>query len=161
MSLVERFRDLLASLEPASEAPDGSEAERLRVATAALMVRVVEADGVVRDSERARLRDLLRETHDLDGAGVEALVEAGRAADHGATDLYEHTSLLRRSMEMEERVRLVTLLFELAYADRTLHEGEDVTVKRIAELMGVDARERVLARREVAERIGASVTPES
>ena len=158
MPLLDRFRDLLASLEP--EEDEADETERHRIAVSALMFRVVDADGTVRESERRRLRDLLAETYGRDAAGVEALAEAGRTADHGATDLYEHTSLLRRSLEMEERVRLIELLFELAYADQSLHEGEDATVKRIADLLGVDPRDRVLARRAVAERTGASITPE-
>ena len=158
--LFDRVRELLAGLAPEDEgAPD--EAEARRVAVAALMFRVVDADGTVRESEATRLREVLAESYGLDAARADALAEAGRAADHGATDLYEHTSLLRRSLEMEERVRLIELLFELAYADDSLHEGEDATVKRIAELLGVDARERVLARRAVAERRGASVTPEN
>ena len=155
--LLDRFRELLTGFETEDE-PD--ERESRRIAVAALMYRVVDADGTIRESELARLNELLRETYGLDEAGASALLSAGRDADHGATDLYEHTSTLRRSLEMDERVRLVELLFELAYADESLHEGEDATVKRIAELLGVDARDRVLARREVAERHGASVLPD-
>ena len=155
--LLDRFREFVAGVETHSE-PD--EREQRRVAVSALMFRVIDADGTVRDSEEARLREILSETYGLDAEGVEALARAGREADHGATDLYEHTSLLRRSLEMDERVKLIELLFELAYADQSLHEGEDATVKRIAELMGVDARDRVLARREVAERNDASVLPD-
>ena len=155
--LLDRLRDLVGGFEDASDAPD--EAERLRVSMAALMVRVIEADGKVTDAERAELRRALAEATGLDDAGIAALAEAGRAADHGATDLYEHTSLLRREVEMERRVHLVGMLYELAFADDALHEGEDATVERIASLLGVDPRDRVLARKAAADRRGASPIP--
>ena len=155
--VFDRLRDLVGGFAPASDAPD--EDERLRVATAALMVRVIEADGKVTETERAELRRALTEATGLDDAELDALAEAGRAADHGATDLYEHTSLIRRAVDMEMRVRLVGMLYELAFADDELHEGEDATVERIASLLGVDPRDRVLARKAAADRRGTSPLP--
>ena len=155
--LLDRLRDLVGSFEAEPDAPD--ETERLRIAMAALMVRVIEADGKVTQSERAGLRRALAEVTGLDEAGIERLAEAGRSADHGATDLYEHTSLIRRAVEMERRVHLVGLLYELAFADDSLHEGEDATLERIASLLGIDPRDRVLARKAAAESRGASPLP--
>ena len=153
--VLDRVRDFLLGLAaPDDEQPD--EAERLRIARTALMFRVIDADGKVLDEESEALRDTLARTYGLDGDGVDELVRLGQRADHGATDLYEHTSLIRRVTDMEERERLVEVLFELAYADEELHEGEDATVKRISDLLGVDPRARVLARKNVADRHGLS-----
>ena len=129
----------------------------LRIARVALLIRVIDADGRTLPEEREAMMTVLREAYALDSDGLARLVEAGQRADHGATDLYEHTSLIRRSTSPEERARLVEMLFEIAYADEELHEGEDATVKRIADLLGVDPRVRVDARRRVAQRHGASV----
>lgn len=158
MSLFDRVREALAGLAP-PEAEPTDEGERLRVAAAALMVRTVDADGRVLPEERAALERALAETYALDAAGVAALIERGQRADHGATDLYEHTSVLRRRTSPEERASLVGVLYELAFADDELHEGEDATVTRISDLLGVDARDRVLARKEAAERRGLPVLP--
>ena len=158
MSLLDRLRDALVSLAP-PEAEPTDEGDRLRVAAAALMVRTVDADGRVLPEERAALERALAETYDLDPAGVAALIVRGEGADRGATDLYEHTSVLRRRTEPEERAALVGLLYELAFADDELHEGEDATVTRISDLLGVDGRDRVLARKEAADRRGLPVLP--
>ena len=153
--VLDRVRDFLQGLTaPPGEQPDDT--ERLRIARTALMFRVIDADGKVLDEERDALRDMLARTYGLDGNGVDDLVRLGQHADHGATDLYEHTSLIRRTTDMEEREHLVEILFELAYADEELHEGEDATVKRISDLLGVEPRARVLARKNVADRHGLS-----
>ena len=128
----------------------------LVVARTALLVHIMDADGKTLPEERATLLRVLAEAYHLDEDGAARLIKAGERADHGATDLYQHTSLLRRSTSEQEREELVRLLFEIAYADQELHEGEDALVKRIADLLGVDPRARVLARREVASDRGAS-----
>ena len=158
MSLFDRLREALDAIAPPEPTPTDA-GEELRVAAAALMVRTVDADGRVLPEERAALERALAETYGLDAAGVGALIERGRAADHGATDLYQHTRVLRRRTDPEERAQLVGLLYEIAFADSELHEGEDATVTRIADLLGVDPRDRVLARKAAAERRGLPVLP--
>ena len=129
------------------------------MAATALMVRTVDADGRVLPEERAALERALAETYRLDAAGVAALIERGARADGAATDLYAHTSALRRRTTPEERAALVGVLYELAFADDELHAGEDATVTRISDLLGVDPRDRVLARKEAADRRGLPVLP--
>lgn len=158
MSLFDRVREALSAIAPHEPQPT-DEGTALRVAAAALMVRTVDADGRVLPEERAALERALAETYGLDESGVRDLIRRGEAADHGATDLYEHTRVLRRRTEHDERARLVGLLYELAFSDDELHEGEDATVTRISDLLGVEPRERVLARKEAAERRGLPILP--
>ena len=158
MSLFDRVRDALAALAPPEPQPT-DEGAALRVAAAALMIRTIDADGRVLPEERAALERALGEAYGLDEGGVRDLIAKGQAADHGATDLYEHTRVLRRRTEPRERAELVGLLYELAFSDDELHEGEDATVTRISDLLGVEPRERVLARKAAAERRGLPVLP--
>ncbi len=43
-------------------------------------------------------------------------------------------------------------MWDVVYADGELHELEDNTLWRVSELLGVDGRERVLARQQAARR---------
>ena len=45
------------------------------------------------------------------------------------------------------------MLWEIAMADRVVHEFESNLVWRVAELLGVSARDRVLMRKTVASRL--------
>ena len=154
-SLLDQLRDFVFGLadEPAD---DGAEL-RPRVAVAVLMVRVMQADGRELPEERAAIEALLAETYGLDEAGARALLEEGTIVGEDSTDLYAPTALLRQRLSMDDRVSLVRLLFEIAYADGELQADEDNLLKLIADRMGVDPRDRVLARREVAERTGGNV----
>lgn len=119
-----------------------------RVAAAALMYHVMDADGVRQDAEWERMKELLSEAYGLTGTALDDLVVAGGEADDEAIDLYAFTSVLQRHLDAAQRVEFIGLMWEVAYADGELHELEDNTLWRVAELLGVDSRDRVLERQK-------------
>ena len=52
------------------------------------------------------------------------------------------------------RILLVEDLWEMVYADGELHEFEDNVVWRVAELLGVEARHRMMLKQRVKDRLG-------
>ena len=74
-------------------------AEDPRVAAAALMYHVMDADGVRQDAEWERMKAILSESYGLSGDALDKLVTAGGEADEDAVDLYTFTSVLKRHLE--------------------------------------------------------------
>lgn len=120
------------------------------MAAAALLFHVMDADGERHAAEIERLEEVMRDSYGVSGAELRALVAAGEDADRDAVDLYAFTSVLGRQLDTEGRRELIRIMWEVVYADGQLHELEDNIVWRVAELIGVDARDRVELRREVA-----------
>lgn len=127
-----------------------------RLAVMALCIQVMESDGRVLDAERSTLRERFRVLYGLDDADLDALVEAGTAAASEAIDFFQFTSELKRQLSEEQKVDLVGLLWEIVYADGERSELEDHAIWRIADLLGVSGRERIMKRQEVAGRHGDS-----
>ena len=152
--MLDRFRTFVRDLidgsgdEPVPHSP--------KLAAAALMYHVIQADGMLRPVERQRFADVLAEEHDLDETELKALMEAAREADGQAVDLYRFTSVLMDEMAEEKRVGFIEILWEMVYADGYRHELEDNVVWRISELLGVSGRDRVLMRQRVQQRLGIS-----
>ena len=151
--MFDRIQEFLRSVTGESGQKAAFTREDPRVAMAALFYHIVEADGVVSESETRTLRSVLKEEFDLDDGELKALLAAGRRADDEAVDLYHFTSTLKQSLTAERRVEFIELLWELVYADGVRDELEDNMVWRIAELLGVSGRDRVLMRLRVAERL--------
>jgi uncharacterized tellurite resistance protein B-like protein len=124
-----------------------------RVAAAALLFHVMNADGVRQDSEWDRVKQLLAETYNLSGADLDALVKAGETADNEAIDLYTFTSVLKRHLDEDERIAFIRLLWDVVYADGVVHELEDNMLWRVAELIGVERRDRILTRQDAARSV--------
>jgi uncharacterized tellurite resistance protein B-like protein len=125
-----------------------------RVAFVALCFQVMEADGNISEKERQRFRDLLRERFDLSEDKLKQLIKAGYDAGSEAVDYYRFTSDLRRHLVNEDdRVELLGILWQIVYADGERSEIEDHVIWRIADLLGVSGRDRVLQRQQAAARI--------
>ncbi len=122
-----------------------------QLALAALLVHAVAIDGVTSDEERATLRDLLARKFDLHGEQLELLIEDAIVAESEAVDLYRFTSVLKNRMSEDERIRVIENLWEMAYADGTSHEFEENLIWRVAELLGVNRRDRIAMKHRVAE----------
>lgn len=109
----------------------------LRMATAVLMLEVARADYVFEESEFDQVLKLI-ETH-FGLAPEEAAALVNRAGDK-AEDLvsvHEFTQLLHENLDEKEKARIVTLLWQIAYADGRLDKYEDSLVLKISDLLYV------------------------
>src|SRR5690606_32786509 len=116
-----------------------------------LLFHVMDADGQRSEEERQRLKDGLSAAYGVTGVELDALMRAGEEADREAVDLYAFTSVLKRELDEEARAEFIRLMWEVVFADGEMHELEDNMVWRVAELLGVSSRVRVLLRKDVRE----------
>ncbi|MFC3072263.1 TerB family tellurite resistance protein [Shinella pollutisoli] len=153
--MFERLQQFLASLTSGDARPAFA-ADDPRVAVMALCIQVMEADGKVLDVEKATLRSRFKALYGLEEAELDALVAAGADAESEAIDFFRFTSELKRQLSEEQRIALIGLLWEIVYADGERSEMEDHAIWRIADLLGVSGRERIMKRQEAAGRAGAA-----
>lgn len=118
-----------------------------RLAVAALMFHVVAADGVVSPVERERMVAELARRYRLTIDDARDLADAARRADLETAALQRFTGGLERRLPLAERREIVAALWKVVLADGTIHEFEDNLVWRIAELLGIEAHERIALRK--------------
>jgi uncharacterized tellurite resistance protein B-like protein len=106
------------------------------------------------DAGRGKLQSLLKQRFELDDAAASELVTEGAAADDQAVDLYHFTHLLNASLDDNDRLRMVEMLWKIAYADGAVSEYEDNLIWRVADLLGVSSTERIALRHRVANQSG-------
>lgn len=124
-----------------------------RLATAALMVHTIAIDGAIGDGEKRTLKAALMTRFGLDRDEADELIEEARQRDLEAVDLYSFTSVLKRSLDADGRERVIEMMWEIVYADGGVHELEDNMVWRVAELLGVSARDRIRLRKRIESRL--------
>jgi uncharacterized tellurite resistance protein B-like protein len=93
---------------------------------------------------------VLQRRFELDEAAAGELIERATIADQEAIDLYHFTRLLNRTLNETERLRLIEMMWEVAYADGAPTEFENNLIWRVADLLGVSAHERIAVRQRVA-----------
>jgi uncharacterized tellurite resistance protein B-like protein len=120
-----------------------------RLAVAALLVHLAAVDGSASDAEREAVRNTLMDYYGLDETEVETLVDEATKRDSEAVDFYRFTSAITQLPE-EERIEIIRMMWQVVFADDKNHELEDNMVWRIAELIGVSARQRTVLRNQMA-----------
>lgn len=122
-------------LAPATAADDRRAVD---LAAAALVVEVMRMDGAVSDAERAAALAALKGKLRLDDDAARTLVALAEDEARNATDYYQFTSLVNRRYEQAQKVRIVEIMWEVAYADATASPYEEHLIRKIADLLYVD-----------------------
>jgi uncharacterized tellurite resistance protein B-like protein len=150
--MFDRFLAFLESLGGGGKTSERLDPDDPRVAAAALLFCVMDADGTRLDVEKEALSRELADYFGDNGQALQEVLSAGEEAEGGAVDLYQFTSVLMRALDEPRRLDFVESVWEVVYADHELHELEDNLVWRMCELLGVSARDRVLLKHKVAAR---------
>lgn len=122
-----------------------------RTAIAALLVIAAHADHVYADAERAQIDAVLAARFSLDPVRAAALRAEGEAAEAASLDMYRFTALVKSAIPHEERVSVIEALWRVVLADETRDAHEDLLMRRVTDLLGVDPRDSVLARQRVQQ----------
>jgi uncharacterized tellurite resistance protein B-like protein len=140
------FSDISGNGKQAGKFDDGD----YRLAAAALLVHALHIDGELSAVERGKLRAVLKYRFNLDDDATDELIQEATMIEGEAVDVFRFTSLLNRSLDEEGRLRIVEMMWEMAYADGRVSEFEDNLLWRVADLLGVSSRDRILLRQQVA-----------
>ena len=123
---------------------DGADREAtLRLATAVLMIDVARADHVFEESEFDSMLQLIESHFELSPEQAAELVNAAGDKADDMVSLFEFTQLLHKQLDEREKARIVSLLWQVAYADGQLDKYEDALVLKISDLLYV-SRGRVM-----------------
>jgi len=120
-----------------------------RLAAAALLVHASTIDGYVEEAETERLQSVLKDRYGLSDDQMHELVVAAERSERDAVDIYSFTSKLKKALSEDERLQIIEMMWEIAYADGEVHGYEENLIWRTAELMGISSRERIRARKKV------------
>ena len=122
-----------------------------RLATAALLIHVANVDGKIDPPERQRLRQIIHDRFDLDESATTRLIERAEQEDKEAVDFFHFTNVLKRTLDDDGRHKIIEMMWDVVFADGEVTEFEENVVWRIAELLGVSTRDRVMLRQKVAQ----------
>ena len=126
-----------------------SQLEPVELAMATLLIELTRADFNSTEREIAMARRLLAARFGLDAQAVQQLVDqATKRAEH-AVSLHEFTHRLNQALDLNEKVSLIEMLWEVSLADDRIDKHEDQLIRRVAGLLHVPDRELLRLRERV------------
>ncbi len=107
----------------------------VEIACAVLLCEVMRADSVFTETEQNQLTIILTEKFNLNTQEVNNILEQAFVLSENANDFYQFTSKLNQHYSLDERITIVTLLWQVAYADGELASIEEHIIRKIADLL--------------------------
>jgi len=122
---------------PAPDAPPPLAEHQLQLATAVMLVEVMRADASLQASEREAVLAALRSKFALSADEAASLADLAETTARASTDLYSFTSRINERFDMPAKLRMIELMWGVAYADGHLADHERHVMWRIADLLHV------------------------
>ena len=131
------------------------EAHQLRLATAALLIEMMQQDDEVHDKEYHALMSALREKFDLSEDETKDLIELAHEEAASATDYHQFTSLIAKQFSQPQKIKVIEYLWLIAFADGHLDRYEEHMVRRIAVLIYVSHADYMQAKHRVENKLNS------
>lgn len=126
---------------------DGADIDRrLQVATAAMLIEMTRADFDVSQEELDTVVGALRTTFGLSAGETNELIRLADEETKQATDYFQFTSLINKRFMPEEKIKVIELMWQVAYADGRMDKYEDHLVRKIAGLLHVSHKAFIAAK---------------
>ena len=141
---IQKFFD--ERLLPGGVSGDSDTEHVLRLAIAALLLEMTHMDGEVWPEQRKAAETAVLDHFDLEEEEVKELLALAEAERAESTDYFQFTSLINDAYAQDEKIRLVELLWHIAYANESLHKYEEHMVRKIADLLHVSHKAFIAAK---------------
>jgi uncharacterized tellurite resistance protein B-like protein len=145
LDAVQQFFD--EHLEPATGSEEPVVADRrLQLATAALLIEMTRADGEIRADE---IEAVARAVERILGLTADRTLQLIRLAEQQVKvsgSFREFARLVDQRYSLDQKRRVITLLWKVAYADAELSGHEEYLVRKIAGLLHVPLADFVEAK---------------
>jgi uncharacterized tellurite resistance protein B-like protein len=138
------------SISPSQEPRKGTSHD-VRVATCALFLEMAHIDGEFSDTEREHIIQALKKDHGLSEEAVAELLNASQKELKGSIDLWQFTNLINQNYTLEEKIRIIEMVWQLAYTDGTLDKHEDYLLHKMANLLRLSHKQLIEAKLKVLQ----------
>ena len=145
--MFENIKSLLSAQPEQEDASRGTPSqERIRIATAVILLEVAHADDEFSPQEHTHIIDILKKGFNLDNARVRELIEISEEERNGSIDIWHFTNLINENYSDEEKYSIIEKVWQVIYADGRLDKYEDYIAHKLSNLLHIPHRRMIEAK---------------
>jgi len=126
----------------------------IRIATCALLIEMSQIDGEFSESERESILSTITKDYHVENKHAAAILDAADEELKGKLDLWQFTNLINRNYTHEEKIKIIEMIWYIAYTDGRLDKHEDSLVHKLADLLHLTHRQLIDTKMRVREIMG-------
>lgn len=110
----------------------------VRLATAAVLLEIANADGVFAAAEDGDIVGYLQRAFALDTDSARELMQTADEIRQRTIDYFAITNYLRKNTSLDDRIEIVKAMWRIVYSDGRLSDHENYLVRKLADLLGLE-----------------------
>ena len=142
--MLKKIKEHISNLsnEPIEMADqEQKDTEIINNACAALLIETALADKVFNEEEMISMKQTLNKVYKVDKQDIEELINESKKKVSESTSLYEYTRLINDLCDYEDKIRLISNLWSIAFADQHLDKYEEYLIRKISDLLHVSHKD--------------------
>ena len=142
--MLKKIKEHISNLsnEPIEMADqEQKDTEIINNACAALLIETALADKVFNEEEMISMKQTLNKVYKVDEQDIEELINESKKKVLESTSLYEYTRLINDLCNYEDKIRLISNLWSIAFADQHLDKYEEYLIRKISDLLHVSHKD--------------------
>jgi len=122
----------------------------VEMACTVLLCEVMRADGLFDNQEQEKLAQIISEQFTLSSQETSELISEALRLSEDATDFHRFTSTINDNYKVEQKIHIVTLLWQLAIADGEIASIEEHVIRKVADLLHLRHAEYIHAKNSIS-----------
>lgn len=151
--MLNYLKELFTQTALDTESDNNKSQHKLQIAACALLLEIATADDDFSDDEKNRISDLMKNKFELTDTEVNNLISKSEEEIQNSVSIYEFTDVLNKSLNNEEKYRIIKYLWHIAYADGNLDSYEEFYIKKISNNLHLHHKDRIAAKLEVKKEL--------
>jgi uncharacterized tellurite resistance protein B-like protein len=123
----------------------------IHVATCALLLEMSKIDDEFSDAEKEQIVSILKKEPNISEENIDLLLKLADDELKGSIDLWQFTNLINQNYTVEEKIRIIEMIWKVAFADGKLDQHEDYLVHKLANLLRLNHRQLIDAKLRTKE----------
>ena len=142
--MLGKLKQLFESHLEADAPGSGSAAKgTIEFAAAVLMTEISRADSSIDEEERSVIDNALVNHFKLDAEEAREILKAAESEVDHSVSLHEFTRLINDSLSQEDKIKIVELLWHVAFADAVLDKYEEYFIRKIADVLYISHKDYI------------------
>ena len=121
----------------------------IKLAATCLLTKIAFADEYLDSNEEKLIRDILSDFFSIETEEINKLFKDSNIMLKKSTDIFAFGQLLNESFNKEDKIDFIGCIFEVAFADGTLHYMESHTIRQIAHILHIEHNELIEVKMEI------------
>ena len=145
--MLKLFKNITGKSE---SAPDDKTLKKdINLATCALLIELANADGKFSQQEKNNIVSVFKTKYSIPDEDIDELIKSSEEALKNSIDIWQFTNRINQNYTLDEKLRVIETVWEVAYSDGKLDQHEDYLAHKIASLLRLNHRQLIDAKLKV------------